>query len=217
MDPVLKLYKNCPVMFTDNLDVENCKANGTRATVQEIQHNTASDIFELEVDGQKTRAIFASKISSMRLSLTDHNDRTCTIEPKKHRFRTEKPEKPGKQVPVKKQQERKKYKNKLPMMAVQLPVIRNSATTGHKLQGASLNQLVVSSFCYQNNWPYVVMSRVRTRKGLFLREPLDPEKTKTYSVPHQLKEMLAHFRDKNMIQQQTFIRLAKKNERHWKW
>ena len=44
------------------------------------------------------------------------------------------------------------------MKATQLPVISNQATTGHKLQGASINQLFVSNWKYTTNWPYVVLS-----------------------------------------------------------
>ena len=44
------------------------------------------------------------------------------------------------------------------MKATQLPVISNQATTRHKLQGASTNQLFVNNRNYTTNWPYVVLS-----------------------------------------------------------
>ena len=44
------------------------------------------------------------------------------------------------------------------MKSTQLPVISNQATTGHKLQGASINQLFVSNWNDTTNWPYVVLS-----------------------------------------------------------
>ena len=46
------------------------------------------------------------------------------------------------------------------MKATQLPVISNQATTGHKLQGASINQLFVNNWNYTTNWPYVVLSQL---------------------------------------------------------
>ena len=46
------------------------------------------------------------------------------------------------------------------MKATQLPVISNQATTGHKLQGASINQLFVNNWNYTTNWPYIVLSRL---------------------------------------------------------
>ena len=56
------------------------------------------------------------------------------------------------------------------MKATQLPVISNQATTGHKLQGASINQLFVNNWNYTTNWPYVVLSRLRSSKGFFTQQ-----------------------------------------------
>ena len=74
------------------------------------------------------------------------------------------------------------------MSAMQLPFIMNSCTTEHKLQGCTKESIFVNCFSYQSNWPYVAMSRVETRKGLFLRYPLD--ETKDYSVHPQLSHMI---------------------------
>ena len=50
----------------------------------------------------------------------------------------------------------------------------NIAATGHKLQGTSKDSLIIGSWNYTfENWIYVVLSRVRTLKGLFLCEELD--------------------------------------------
>ena len=38
------------------------------------------------------------------------------------------------------------------MKATPLPVISNQATTRHKLQGASINQLFVNNWKYTTNW-----------------------------------------------------------------
>ena len=59
----------------------------------------------------------------------------------------------------------------------QFGVLINNATTGHKLQGMSKDNLVVTDYMYNTiNWVYVVLSRVRTLKGLFLKKHLDPTK-----------------------------------------
>ena len=43
-----------------------------------------------------------------------------------------------------------------------MPINCNISTTGHKLQGKTLNHLVVNSFAYGcTHWVYVVLSRVR--------------------------------------------------------
>ena len=63
------------------------------------------------------------------------------------------------------------------------PVNINTSSTGHKLQGRSKDIVIVSSWpklknniCFRN-WEYVVLSRVRTLKGLFLIHPIDMEQT----------------------------------------
>ena len=53
----------------------------------------------------------------------------------------------------------------------------NKATTGHTLQGVSLNRIVVRFWSYTfPNWVYVALSRVRTFEGLFICEKLDEMK-----------------------------------------
>ena len=77
------------------------------------------------------------------------------------------------------------------MQGRQFPIISNSATTGHKLQGATLENLYITTWLYGKNWVYVVLSRVTSLDGLFLKEPLvyNMEKYK------QNEEMAAMIRD----------------------
>ena len=58
------------------------------------------------------------------------------------------------------------------VIITQIPIMMNDATTGHKLQGMSVNKLIIVSWSFKENWVYVVLSRVRTLKGLFLLKPL---------------------------------------------
>ena len=52
----------------------------------------------------------------------------------------------------------------------------NIATTVHKLQGVSTDKLVIYSWNYKcANWIYVVLSRVKSLKGLVLCAELDCE------------------------------------------
>ena len=81
------------------------------------------------------------------------------------------------------------------MKATQLPVIINNATTGHKLQGSSVDSLFVHNWSYVANWVYVMLSRVRTRKGLFARCELSTNLSK-YSVPEELSRMLRRMASK---------------------
>jgi uncharacterized protein YdgA (DUF945 family) len=54
----------------------------------------------------------------------------------------------------------------------QFPALINYATTGHKLQGQMKTGLYISKWHYGANWPYVVLSRVKALKGLFLQIPI---------------------------------------------
>ena len=64
----------------------------------------------------------------------------------------------------------------------QFPIVVNIATTGHKLQGTGVNKLFVQDWQYKRNWPYVVMSRVKTFNGLFLRLPLKKIEKTDYTL-----------------------------------
>ena len=77
----------------------------------------------------------------------------------------------------------------------QLPVNCNIATTGHKLQGMSKDALIVNSWGYGfENWVYVVLSRVRTRSGLFLNKKLDLKKK--FKVPEKLLKFEERMKEK---------------------
>ena len=46
------------------------------------------------------------------------------------------------------------------------------------------------------NWDYVMLSRVRTRNGLFLREAISKRGLDRYAVPPALQRMMDKFRQK---------------------
>ena len=77
----------------------------------------------------------------------------------------------------------------------QFPFVRNTATTGHKLQGKTVEAILAYAFRYSVNWPYVVMSRVTTMDGLYLRKRLSDDLS-NYTVPPELTEMLVRLRDR---------------------
>ena len=84
------------------------------------------------------------------------------------------------------------------MSARQFLFVINNATTGHKLQGSSVDKLFVHCWVYVQNWVYVMLSRVRRRKGLYLRVKLSDDLTK-YAVPKKLTNMLNRFRRKIQV------------------
>jgi hypothetical protein len=81
------------------------------------------------------------------------------------------------------------------MKGTQLLLLINNATTGHKLQGSGVDSLFVHNWSYVQNWVYIMLSRVKTRAGLFCRKPLSRDLNK-YAVPEALRRMLHNFRSK---------------------
>ena len=91
----------------------------------------------------------------------------------------------------------------------QLPINSNDATTGNKLQGMSKDVVIISSWPTGGlfkNWDYVVLSRVRTRNGLYLFEEMYITKS------FKLSRELALFFDRAREKEQTFLEERKKHE-----
>ena len=80
------------------------------------------------------------------------------------------------------------------MEGTQFPCVSNGCTMGHKLQGCTCIKMLVNDWFYGSNWPYVVLSRVRTMEGLYIREELDTDLSQ-YAMPDSMKAMLQKFRD----------------------
>ena len=188
MDPALKLYRGCPVMLTQNHDVPRGKANGTRAVVKQVvlKRKESPTVVTLS-PGVKVWAARAGQVD--KIILHHLNDRvqpaTFEMQPKQFSFHAS--------LPTPAALSTSEYdRDIVRMTATQLPFVSNSATTGHKLQGCSVDKLFVHNWRYVTNWPYVVVSRIRTRKGLFFRVPLDTD-IRSYAVPPQLTRLLQVF------------------------
>ena len=95
------------------------------------------------------------------------------------------------------------------------PVNINTSSTGHKLQGRSKDIIIVTSWpklknniCFRN-WEYVVLSRVRTRKGLFLFHPIDMEQS------FKPTDELVHFMKRAERMESTLLQKRHNATRHW--
>jgi hypothetical protein len=64
---------------------------------------------------------------------------------------------------------------------LQVPINLSLAITGHKLQGMTLDILILSEINLKANWLYVLLSRVTTLQGLYLMKPLTMEMFKAPS------------------------------------
>jgi hypothetical protein len=185
-DPFLKLYENIPLMYTENSNVPNGEANGTLSRLIKVylRHETTQDDFVfMNIDGFWVRTIDASKVDYL-LCQIDGTDRQLKVYAQINQCTINFPITilPG--------------NRKHPLVAAmnRFPVLPNHATTGHKLQGQSKENLLISAWFYGKNWPYVVLSRVKRLSGLFLRTPIDPEHD--FSLDPLLIQMLNSFREK---------------------
>jgi hypothetical protein len=189
MDPVLKLYIGCRVMLPTNVDVKNGQANGTQATVQQILLRENQQPHYVKLDNNvPMMAVFASQVASVLLKHSNERlePQLFQVVPKNHTFSAKIPK------PKILQTSPKNSTETIEMKATQVPIVINNATTGHKLQGCGVPTLFVHNWYYSTNWPYVMSSRVGTKKGLYARTTLSEDLSK-YSVPESLTNMLHQF------------------------
>ena len=137
-------------MLVFNNNVRHGEANGTTVTLISICLKPNIVPIQIIIGKLPVKAIYALQVVSIVLK---HNNPkiipdTFQLEPIELCI-TARILKP-KQLKIK-EEDRETVK----MKATQLPVISNQATTGHKLQGASINQLFVNNWNYTTNWPCV--------------------------------------------------------------
>jgi hypothetical protein len=179
MDPLLKLYRGCRLMLPSNSNVKEGQANGTQVTVEKVVLKAGEQPKEILLDGTiPIASVSASQISYIVLlhSNTRIVPPTFSLRPKQHTFKANILKPQSLQV-------RGKERELIRMKATQLPVIVNNATTGHKLQGSGVDTLFVHNWSYVTNWVYVMLSRVKTRDGLFCRKPLSTDVNKYKVAP----------------------------------
>ena len=183
LEPLLKLYYGGPMMYTMNSDVRSGEANGSRVLFQELYLKEGLHPFDLEIDGGGvTNAVYASQVHSILVKHENQRMKPECFEVKSMQRTFKAKIKDGKKI------------TKHEMRGTQFPLISNTATTGHKLQGSSLMALLVNRWYYGKNWVYVVLSRVRSMAGLYLLQPLLKQLDK-YEVDVNMLGMLKRFRE----------------------
>jgi hypothetical protein len=180
VDPMLKLYYHVPLMLVSNEDVPNGHANGTRVLLEAVVFKENLNTETLTIDGFQCPSIDATSIEHFVCSLENKPDKIFLIQPKKFICTVKAP------VP----RHLGGYTNASVTFTVslnQFPLLVNNGTTGHKLQGQNKKNLVISVWSRKRNWNYVALSRVQTRKGLYLVKPLPY--TTDFSMSKDLKQM----------------------------
>ena len=184
MDPLLKLYKGCQLMLVFNNNVKRGDTNGTTVTLISICLEPNIILIQILISMLPVKAVYTSQVVSIVLK---HNNskilpNTFQLEPIEFCIAT-------RILKPKLLRMKEDDHDMVKMKATQLPVISNQATTGHKLQGASINQLFVNNWNYTTNWPYVVLSQLRSSEGLYLRNKLSRDLTK-YAMLWELQKMI---------------------------
>ena len=187
VDPVLKLYYNCPLMYTRNTDVLSGKANGSRVRFQVLYLKHGEEMFDLKLEcGTTISAVYASQVHSIQVKQENPKMIPEVFELRSCETTFNAKMEIGTEVIWQ------------TMRGTQFPIISNTATTGHKLQGSTLASLLVKGWYYGKNWAYVVLSRVRTMAGLFMSEPLSLDINK-YKPKEEMLEMMQKFRDEKTL------------------
>ena len=196
LDPVLKLFLDCPVMLTHNGNVSAGQANGTCAITEKIIVKPGEQPFKVQLDdGSNVKGLLASQIEQLQLRHCDStlSPPTFCLRSESYAFTANWP------VPENLQHSLGRRGNKstepIKMYGQQFPCVLNNATTGHKLQGKTVDNIFICNWNYTNNWVYVVLSRVKKHTGLYLHQPLD-NNTERYQRPTSLRRMMAKFKTK---------------------
>ena len=64
---------------------------------------------------------------------------------------------------------------------IQFPINLSLAITGHKLQGMTMEMMILSEINLKQNWLYVMLSRLTSLQGLYLTRPLTRDMFKPIS------------------------------------
>lgn len=172
-------------MVTVNEDVGNGIANGTTCRLRQIRLVEGASTHRITIDGYWINAANMSDVKWIECEFEGGLfSGTFRLKPTSESYSVQVP---SSLIPNKK---------RLPatFKITALPLVLNSATTGHKLQGKSVEKLLVSHWNTAQNWTYVVLSRVRTLTGLHLRSALPIGIS--FEPPKEMLLMLHHFRDK---------------------
>jgi hypothetical protein len=195
-DPLLKLYKGRPVMINDNIDVENCIANGTMCEFEGVVFKegvTFEDLRKVVIDGYYVWCAHVSQIKCLKLRLLDglkHKDeiRYTYLEPQKIAGKAHFP------IPIYAEINKATFRMWRSMQMTCFPLNTANARTIHKLQGRTIEAMIINSWDYTGNWIYVALSRVTTLKGLYLRLPLDIDRCRGMS--HEVRLFMEKCRAK---------------------
>ena len=192
--PMLKLYGGQPVMINDNIDVSKCIANGAEGIFRGIIFKSGIDYSDLDIitiDGYRIYCAGTHQIEALSIEMKDGlNPGIIQLKPQDFTVRTQIPISFGADVT------KHTHRARAAMKVNQFPLNIANCRTVHKLQGRTLDNLVMVD---GTSWPYVALSRVRVLKGMFLIKPLN--EIKKPGLCRDMRRMLQIFRAEILVEE----------------
>jgi hypothetical protein len=194
---MLKLYYGRPLMINENIDVAKCIANGAMTEFRGVVLQdgvTENDLETIIIDGYYyVRCASVCQIKALRLKMLDgvKEDEEVLIDMELGKALTVRAKLP---LPLDGEIDKSTLRIFRRVSMKQFPVVCANARTCHKLQGRTIENLVISTFANREAWVYVALSRVTTIKGLYLRVPL--ANTSKLGMTEKMKRFMAMWREK---------------------
>ena len=234
VDPALCLYTGIHlicVMDNDTLNETPPRGNGTLCKLISVKLKPDPSSMRIKTyNGQPVRTINAKDVDYLELELLDDTERIQTL-----RYQLESITKNQNTPPQQIQQitheinrlrkQRRfhlqpttntcsvdckisQFTDEMSFKAkfTQFPVNIAIAMTGHKLQGRTLDNIIITSWPKNGlfqNWEYTVLSRVKTINGLYLFQELDINKSYAASDDFKLFIIRLQEKEKQIISKLT--------------
>ena len=182
--PFLCLFTGCNLMVTINEDVVNGIANGTTCVFRKVCLKPESQLEKIKMYGFWVYTISIESVEYIEVEWQDCDKfiGRFRLTPEVGVFRVN--------FPI--SQFGLNTRIQASIQLQYLPVVVNHATTGHKLQGKTVESVVIAEWSRVKNWAYVVISRVKTLGGLFLIEPIPDDID--FSPANDYLEMMEYLR-----------------------
>jgi hypothetical protein len=223
IDPALCLYEGARfICVTDNssLNEKVPRGNGTMCRFRSLKLKSDAQSCTIKsINGKLVRTVNATDVEYIECEVIDNNKHIIYLENKLNKLKNKR--RKNKQaicrlrMQIELERSRKIFRMppitcetnvKCPINThapealfratmTQFPINMADAVTGHKLQGRTLDKVIVTAWptmAIMKNWEYTVLSRVKSRKGLYLFEKLDIHKS--YAAKPEFKKFIRRLR-----------------------
>jgi hypothetical protein len=182
--PLLCLFTGCNLMVTINEDVVHGIANGTTCIFRKVVLKPDSELEKIKMYGVWVYTISIEFVEYIEVEWQDCDKfiGRFRLTPETGVFRVK--------FPI--SQFGLNTRIQASIQFQYFSVVVNHATTGHKLQGKTVESLVIAEWSRVKNWAYVVISRVKTLDGLFLMKPIPDDID--FSPANDYLEMMKYLR-----------------------